>query len=86
MSVSRCPACAAIRPPNARYCPTCGTSFDPALAAPTMPPREVELGMSLWTAVKIGIGITLGAALVGVMTWVFILVAVAIGFGLGPRP
>ena len=86
MTITRCRACDAIRPPNARFCSACGTGFDSGLAAPTLPSREVALGMSLWTAIKIGFGLALGTSLLGLIAWVFIGFTVAVGLGLGPRP
>jgi hypothetical protein len=86
MSISRCRRCQAIRPPNARYCPECGTAFgaegSPSGESPPITPFARNVEFSFWTSVKFGAGFVIGSTLVGFVLWVFILLLVAIGISL----
>jgi hypothetical protein len=73
MGITRCAICSAIRPPNASFCPNCGSAYGspPDLLGGAIPPR-IEVDLSLWTCVKIGIGVTLGSAIVGLFALLLI--------------
>ena len=86
MSIATCAECGWVRPPNARYCPQCGTSYrngsrTPAPQASAAPsPRAREWSPSLWDAIKFGFGFALGSALFGLL--VFVLLASVLGTAL----
>lgn len=63
---STCRSCGGRLPESASFCPTCGRSVDPRTPAPAGRPQPIE--MRFVTAVKIGIGIALGAAIVSALS------------------
>ena len=84
---SNCPNCQTIRPPNARFCPACGTSYEAPAASEWRPPatsREVEFGV--WTGVKFGAGFVIGASVVVAAFWAILFLLVLIGLSLPAVP
>lgn len=85
-----------MRPPNARFCPACGSDFDagPPVAAvglapgwvrPAAPPSP-SVDISFWTAIKFGAGFVIGAGLVSLGIWVVLALLVFIGLNLPAAP
>jgi hypothetical protein len=80
MGISRCTVCSAVRPPNTRFCQQCGTPFDirdlPLPPETRSFPTTKQVDMSIWTGVKLGIGITLGSMLVGLVALLLFALAI----------
>jgi hypothetical protein len=91
VSISRCRRCQAIRPPNARYCPECGTAFEAspvAWEAPVTSPRSNEgtdVRFSFWTSIKFGAGFAIGASLLSLVLWLFVLFLITLGLSMPSR-
>lgn len=89
---TQCPTCQTMRPPNARFCPSCGLDFDagPPVAAigstagwvqpAAAPPSSLDI--SFWTAIKFGAGFVIGAGVVSIVIWVGVLLLVLLGLSL----
>jgi zinc-ribbon domain len=88
---TRCPTCQTLRPPNASYCPNCGTPFsggrppapiqaDDGLADLLVPrPERSAVDFSVWAGLKLGAGFVIGASLVILLFWVVVAIFVALG-------
>jgi len=90
VSISRCRRCQTIRPPNARFCPECGTAFDAAggrVGEPDAPrfSATTEVQFSFWTAIKFGAGFVIGASLLSLVLWLIVLFLIALGLSLPSR-
>lgn len=66
-----CPACRAVRAPNARFCQQCGHDFEALVAGSDEWSREaaqkIELQISVWTGFKFGLGLALAGLVVGIL-------------------
>jgi hypothetical protein len=90
MSDAVCPSCRTPLAPNARYCHACGRAVDgsrpsddwalPSPPGPPLPPRT-EVDIALFTAMKLGFGFAMGAALVGVVLAILWWVGLALALG-----
>jgi hypothetical protein len=70
-----CAFCGAIRPPNARFCPSCGAGYEQGM--PRAVGRDTEFGMSIWAAIKLGAGFSIGAGIVGLAGTIVYLLGLA---------
>lgn len=88
---NQCPRCQTMRPPNARFCPSCGHDMDvqTAEAGWVVPPSQaaaISIDVSFWTAVKVGAGLVVGVAFVSVGIWVVLGLLIMIGINLPAAP
>lgn len=88
---NQCPRCQTMRPPNARFCPSCGHDMDEKVAdagwvVPQTPGATTSVDTSFWTAVKVGAGLVVGGALVSIAIWVVLGVLIMIGINLPATP
>ena len=83
MPANTCPNCQTIRPPNAAFCPACGTAFDGSRGpAPAVSRQARDVDLGVWTGIKFGGGFVIGATVVGVAFWIVLAILVVIGLSL----
>ena len=79
---NRCPHCAAIRPPNASFCPGCGAAYGSPSAPIAMPPRRTEIDLSFLSGLRFGAGLAVGVSIVALAFWVVAALLLIIGLTL----